>query len=415
MWGTIENFHFQSYRLKCRLCGGMKEKMGNALIIASVASMIDQFNRSNIKILQGLGYHVDVACNYIEGSTCTKERIEDLKRNLKDLRVNYFQIDFARNVTNFKQNRRAYQQLKVLAKKKHYNLVHCHAPISGVLGRIVFQNERKQGTAVIYTAHGFHFFQGAPLKNWILYYPVEKFLSRWTDCLITINKEDYKRAKKKFYAKRTEYVPGVGIDLRKIAETNVDRKKKRRELGISEDAFFILSVGELSKRKNHKLILQALCNLKNEKICYVICGQGALENELKEFVWNYGLEKNVQFLGYRSDVLELYKSADLFVFPSLQEGLPVALMEAMASGVPCVASDIRGNRDLLGKEMKRNLIRLEEPESWKNHILYCIHHIKEETQRAEKYQKKMERFSEEKIEIRMREIYQLYLDSIPFV
>ncbi len=415
MWGKIENFYFQSYRLKCRLCGGMKEKMKNALIIASVASMIDQFNRSNIKLLQGLGYHVDVACNYIEGSTCTKERIADLKRTLKDWEVNYFQIDFARNVTNFKQNRRAYQQLKILAKKTHYNLVHCHAPIGGVLGRIVFQKERKQGTAVIYTAHGFHFFQGAPLKNWMLYYPVEKFLSRWTDCLITINKEDYWRAKKKFHAKRIQYVPGVGVDLRKIAETKIDRSKKRRELGISEDAFFILSVGELSKRKNHKLILQALCNLKNKKICYVICGQGALENELKEFVLDYGLEKKVQFLGYRSDVVELYKSADLFVFPSLQEGLPVALMEAMASGVPCVASDIRGNRDLLEGEIKRNLIRSNQPERWAKHILYCIHHIKEETQKAGKYQKRIERFSEEKIEIKMKEIYQSYLDSIPFV
>ncbi len=387
--------------------------MKNALIIASVASMIDQFNMSNIRILQELGYQVDVACNYIEGSTCTKERIADLKRKLKRWGVDCFQVDFARSVTNFKQNKRAYQQLKVLAKKKDYSLVHCHAPISGALGRVVFQKERKRGTSVIYTAHGFHFFQGAPLKNWMLYYPVEKFLSRWTDCLITINKEDYWRAKKKFHAKRTEYVPGVGVDLRKIAETKIDKKKKREELGISEDTFLILSVGELSKRKNHKLVLQALCNLKDKNICYIICGQGALENKLKEFVLNHGLEKKVQFLGYRSDVLELYKSADLFAFPSLQEGLPVALMEAMASGVPCIASNIRGNRDLLEGEIKRNLIRSGQPEHWEKHILYCIHHTKEEIQRARKYQKRMEVFSIKKIEARMKEIYQSYFIHKP--
>ena len=385
MCGKIENIYFQSYRLKCRLCGGMKEKMKNALIIASVASMIDQFNRSNIKLLQGLGYHVDVACNYIEGSTCTKERIADLKRTLKDWEVNYFQIDFARNVTNFKQNRRAYQQLKVLAKKKHYNLVHCHAPIGGVLGRIVFQKERKRGTSVIYTAHGFHFFQGAPLKNWMLYYPVEKFLSRWTDCLITINKEDYKRAKKKFFAKRTEYVPGVGVDTQKfsVPDENLEikewkksmtadsspvqdyekvdyllqecnkeessyrtiRQEKRKELGFKEDDFVIVSVGELNANKNHRVIIEAVKRLKDKKIKYIICGMGELKEELQEFVKKEKLEGQVFLLGYREDIREILWAGDLFAFPSKREGLGVAAIEAMAAGLPIITSNIHGIKD----------------------------------------------------------------------
>ena len=386
--------------------------MKKVLMVACVPSMIGQFNMANIELLQKLGCQVGVACDFKDRTVWNKEKVCKFLNQLKEKGISFYQIDFTRSVWKVSRHFRAYRQLKNLIQKESYEMIHCHTPVAAAIARTA---AHQTGKKVIYTAHGFHFFQGAPLKNWMLYYPVEKFLSRWTDCLITINKEDYKRAKKKFYAKRTEYVPGVGVDLRKIAETKIDKKKKREELGISEDTFFILSVGELSKRKNHKLILQALCNLKDKNICYVICGQGSLENKLKEFVLNYGLEKKVQFLGYRSDVLELYKSADLFVFPSLQEGLPVALMEAMASGVPCVASDIRGNRDLLEGEIKRNLIRSNQPERWAKHILYCIHHIKEETQKAGKYQKRIERFSEEKIEIRMKEIYQSYLDSIPFV
>ena len=384
--------------------------MKKVLMVACVPSMIGQFNMANIELLQKLGCQVGVACDFKDRTVWNKEKVCKFLNQLKEKGISFYQIDFTRSVWKVSRHFRAYRQLKNLIQKESYEMIHCHTPVAAAIARTA---AHQTGKKVIYTAHGFHFFQGAPLKNWMLYYPVEKFLSRWTDCLITINKEDYKRAKKKFFAKRTEYVPGVGVDLRKIAETKIDKKKKREELGISEDTFFILSVGELSKRKNHKLILQALCNLKDKNICYVICGQGSLENKLKEFVLNYGLEKKVQFLGYRSDVLELYKSADLFVFPSFQEGLPVALMEAMASGIPCIASDIRGNRDLLEGEIKRNLIRSGQPERWEKHILYCIHHTKEEIQRARKYQKKMEVFSIKKIEARMKEIYQSYFIHKP--
>ena len=384
--------------------------MKKVLMVACVPSMIGQFNMANIELLQKLGCQVGVACDFKDRTVWNKERVYKFLNQLKEKGISFYQIDFTRSAWKISRHFRAYKQLKKLIQKESYKMIHCHTPVAAAIARIA---AHQTGKKVIYTAHGFHFFQGAPLKNWMLYYPVEKFLSRWTDCLITINKEDYWRAKKKFHAKRTEYVPGVGVDLRKIAETKIDKKKKREELGISEDTFLILSVGELSKRKNHKLVLQALCNLKDKNICYIICGQGSLENKLKEFVLNYGLEKKVQFLGYRSDVLELYKSADLFAFPSLQEGLPVALMEAMASGVPCIASDIRGNRDLLEGEIKRNLIRSGQPEYWEKHILYCIHHTKEEIQRARKYQKRMEVFSIKKIEARMKEIYQSYFIHKP--
>lgn len=206
---------------------------------------------------------------------------------------------------------------------------------------------------VIYTAHGFHFYDGAPKKNWILYYPIEKYVSKYTDVLITINKEDYKRAISHFHEKRTFYVPGVGVDVKKFSDVCIDRNKRRKELGVSPEDFLLISVGELSVRKNQIVVLKALAEIKRKnpeisaQFKYILVGQGKLEEEYKKFIQSHSLEKTVTLLGFRTDIPELLKASDLFVFPSLQEGLPMALMEAMASGLPIVCSRIRGNVDLI--------------------------------------------------------------------
>ena len=174
--------------------------MKKVLMLASVASMIDQFNMPNIQLLQELGYEVHVACNFEKGSTCTQERIQNLKQRLEHMGVEYFQIDFSRNVLRVNEIWKAYRQVERLLEKEKYSFIHCHSPIGGAVGRIA---AHKTHTKVIYTAHGFHFYKGAPLHNWLIYYPIEKWLSRYTDVLITINKEDYQRAKKKFHAKKT--------------------------------------------------------------------------------------------------------------------------------------------------------------------------------------------------------------------
>lgn len=316
--------------------------MSKVLMIASVASMIDQFNWNNIKILQSMGYEVDVACNFCKGNTCSDEQIERLKAKLTKKDVKFFQIEFTRSVSDIKRHILSYKQLMNIMRTGNYDFVHCHSPIGGVIGRLA---AHKNHIKAIYTAHGFHFYQGAPLKNWVLFWPVEKYMSRFTDILITINREDYNRAKK-FHAKEVAYVPGVGIDVEKFA-SSIDNEKKREELGLKVADIVLLSVGELSVRKNHITVLKALKTLKCPRIKYIICGQGEQEYLLKTKAEEWGILKQVIFLGFRNDILEICKSADIFVFPSLQEGLPVALMEAMAAGLPCVASEIRGNSDLL--------------------------------------------------------------------
>ncbi len=245
-----------------------------------------------------------------------------------------------------KNNLHVYRDLKNIIDANEYEIIHCHTPMGGALGRLAARSARKNGTKVIYTAHGFHFFKGAPLVNWLAYYPAERWLARYTDVLITINKEDYELAKK-FEANRIEYVPGVGIDTDKFRNIEVNRTEKRESIGVSEDDFMIISVGELNKNKNHQVIIRAIAKLRNENIKYILCGQGPLETELRGLTDKLGLQNQVKFLGFRKDVPDLMKVADLFAFPSYREGLSLSLMEAMASGLPVVCSEIRGNTDLI--------------------------------------------------------------------
>lgn len=311
------------------------------LMLASVASMIDQFNMPNIKLLIDMGYKVHVACNFEEGSTCSDEQIKILKSTLESLEIEYYQIDLKRNVVKIADNIKAYKQVLNLMKNNQYEFTHCHSPIGGVIGRLA---GRATHTKIIYTAHGFHFFKGAPLINWLLYYPIEKWLSRYTDVLITINKEDYERAKG-FKAKRVEYVPGVGIDIDKFDAVEVDRDLKRKELGLLEESFVVLSVGELNKNKNHEVVIKAIARLNNPNIHYVICGQGGLEGYLRNLSAELGIEKNVHLLGFREDVAKICKVSDVFIFPSKREGLGLAALEAMACGLPLITSNIHGIMD----------------------------------------------------------------------
>lgn len=322
----------------------MKKK---ALIIASVASMIEQFNMPNIELLQELEYEVVVACNFIKGSTCSDQKIEELKRKLEKKNIRYFQIDFSRNTYNVGSHYKSYIQIKKLIKKENFNVIHCHSPIGALLTRLAARKERLKGTRVIYTAHGFHFYKGAPKINWLIYYPIEKLCAKWTDVLITINTEDYEFAKRKIKAQKVEYIPGIGIDVDKFKNTVVDRTAKRKELGIPEKAFLLLSVGELNKNKNHEIIVKAIAQIENKNIHYAIAGRGTLYNYISDIAENLDVKERVHLLGYRTDVNELYKISDVFCFPSIREGLPVALMEAMASGLKIIVSDNRGTKDLL--------------------------------------------------------------------
>lgn len=312
-----------------------------ALQLASVASMIDQFTIPNIQILQSMGYSVDIVADFTNPGTITTDRAEDLKKRLYAMGARVFDIAIPRSL-NPKSISSAYKKVRKLIISEHYDLIHCHSPIGGVICRQAAIRERKMGTKVIYTAHGFHFYDGAPIKNWLIYYPIEKHYSRYTDVLITINKEDYKRATKRFRAKQTVYIPGVGVDTEKFTGQSIRRNKIRNELGLEDDDILLLSVGELNENKNHSSVIKAI---KGMNLTYVIVGKGEKKEELKRLAEIKGVD--IRLPGYRTDIADFYSAADIYILPSIREGLNVSLMEAMASGNACCVSRIRGNLDLI--------------------------------------------------------------------
>lgn len=310
--------------------------MKKILIVSTVSRQFYLFERGNISVLHSLGYEVHAAANY-----------EDADERLGSLGIIRHPFEIQRTPFSIK-NLKAYRQLVKIMEDGNFDAVHCHSPMGGVLARLAAKKVKIK--TVIYTAHGFHFYKGAPILNWLLYYPIEKICSYFTDVLITINHEDYTLAKKKMKAKNIYYIPGVGLDTNKFKDIFVGKDKIREDIGIPKDAIMLLSVGELNKNKNHEVIIRAMAKINNPALHYCIAGQGYLADYLSGLAKQYHLSDRVHLLGYRSDIPELCKSADIFCHPSKREGLPVALMEAMASGLPCVVSKIRGNVDLIEKD-----------------------------------------------------------------
>lgn len=343
-----------------------------ALMYASVASMIDLFNMDNIHILQSLGFQVDVACNFKNGSITSNERVEELKKELRELGVNIHDIPILRSMFKINDILKSLILTKRLYNNNNYQFVHCHSPIGGVVSRLAAITYRKRGLKVIYTAHGFHFFKGAPLKNWILFYPIEKICSNWTDVLITINNEDFNIANDKFKANNVIYVPGIGVHVDEIQNQKIDIDSMRKELGLKSDDYVIMSIGQISIRKNQKVIIEAISLINNPKVKYVIVGFGELEEELQNLANKLNVIDRVIFTGYRQDAKALLHCADLFAFPSLQEGLPASLMEAMSVGLPVVCSDIRGNNDLIENDIGGYLCNSNDYKSFAKKIDYLL-------------------------------------------
>lgn len=303
-------------------------------MVTTISNTVNAFLIPHIKMLIEDGNQVDVAFK-VE---------QEVSSELSKLGVTAYEIPFSRKIYKNKFIKLV-KQVRKLIKNNNYDIVHTHTPIASAIVRLACKD--LPHTKVFYTAHGFHFYKGAPLINWITYYPIEKLLSKYTDKLITINNEDYEISKR-FYAKKCLYIPGVGIDLSKFLDSDdIKIDYLKTEFNFSEDSVVILSIGELNKNKNHEVVIKALSKLNNPNIHYLIAGKGILENHLINLATEFNLNNQVHLLGFRNDIKNLIKFSHLFVFPSYREGLSVSVMEAMAMGKPVIASNIRGNNDLI--------------------------------------------------------------------
>lgn len=341
-----------------------------ALIVTTVSGFVPQFEMNNVCILQSMGYEVHYASNFRNPSYGSDNS------RLNGTGIVRHQVDFARSPFQVRENGKAYRQLAQLLKEQQFDLLHCHTPVGAALARIAAgpyqrkgRNKRAKRLKVIYTAHGFHFYKGAPLKYWLLFYPVEWWLAHYTDILITINEEDYMRARRfcRHSKTKVERIAGAGVDISYFSGTDLPegerehiRNAVRKKLNVTEDEVVFLSVGELIPRKNHSAAIKVFARLEEEtkeekrarnvslgSFRYLICGQGVLKEELQRQIDVLGLTGKITLLGYQTDIRALLYAADVFVFPSLQEGMPMALLEAAAAGLPVIVSDIRGNRELI--------------------------------------------------------------------
>jgi glycosyltransferase involved in cell wall biosynthesis len=308
-----------------------------ALMVATVGRFFG-FEKNDIEILKSMGYEVHCAANFTMGEL----------DGIPELLVVRHHIDFSRSPYS-PLMMKAYRQLCTLLEKEHFDLLHCHTPVAAALARMAARKYRKRGLKVIYTSHGFHFHKSSSFKDWLIYYPIEYLTAYVTDLIITINREDYALVQK-FPVKKKRYIPGVGVDVAAIASMErggVDKAEVRRKYSIPEAGFLLLSIGELSDRKNHEVIIRAIAKISCDTIYYIICGAGQKENALKTLAKQLGVEKQVIFAGYCSheEILKLCHTCDLGALPSKIEGLGLAGIETLAAGKPLVASKVHGIKD----------------------------------------------------------------------
>ena len=370
--------------------------MKKVLFVATVVRLhINMFHKPFIKWFHEQGWQVDVAANndYENKNECIIPYCD-----------NFYCMPFERSPFK-KGNFEAYKALKNLLDTEHYDVIHCHTPMGSVIARLAASSSRNKGTKVIYTVHGFHFFKGAPKINWLLYYPIEKVLSAKTDLLLTMNTEDFSVAKK-FKAKRVINVNGVGMDISCFTPaSDIEKKEIRKEFKLKDNDIFAVSVAQLIPRKNHKVLIEATAKLNNPNFHLFILGDGAQEAELKMLCKSLNVEDNVHFLGFRRDVYRICRAADIFLFASLQEGLPVAIMEAMACGLPIIASEIRGNVDLIDPGKGGWLVPPTDVDGFASTIDDALSH-KDKWQEMRDYNlKKVQLYSIDAVVEQMAEIY----------
>lgn len=377
--------------------------MKKILFLATYGDFLATFELSNIKLWKELGCEVHCASNFMEKEYNLKTS------RLDEIGVIRHELHFLRSPIK-KQNLVAYKQLVKLIKKEKIEVIDCHNAVVGAFARIAAEhcNVKK----VIYTPHSFFFYKGCPKKNEIIFKNVEKYLARKTDLLIAINKEDYQSALNMKVRGKALYVPGVGIDTVNIKTLANEREAYCKELNVPNDAHIYISVGELINRKNHVSSIKAFAKANPKNSFYFIAGIGELKEELNNLIQQLGMQKKIKLLGYRTDVKSLMKACDVYLFPSYQEGLPVALMEAMACGLPCIASRIRGNVDLIDEGKGGELFQADNINELARIIDRVDRSLDDKKSKMGKYnQEKIEKFDIRNVQKIMKEEYKKLLNN----
>lgn len=379
--------------------------MKKVLIITTISGFLPQFEKNDVKILKEMGCEIHYASN--NRNPIYPFSILELQKE----GIFFHHIDVEKSPMKLRNNLIAVGQLIKLIEENDIDMIHCHNPMGGVIGRVASKMSKNK-PYVIYTAHGFHFYKGAPIWNWMVYYCVEYLLARWTNQIVTINYEDYVKAQK-FPIKgngAVVQIHGVGVDKERFIPNRDIEKRKRTELGIPFDAFHIVTAAELNVNKNQRIIIEALAELQEENIYYSICGNGSNEAYLQELIKNNRLEKNVKLLGYRIDMEEILQTADCFAFPSFREGLGVAAIEALLCEVPLIVADNRGTREYIINGENGIVCNPSKKEEFIIAIKKMYTNENMRMMMKAKCRRSAEKFVIEEVEKTMREVYKRWIN-----
>ncbi len=363
------------------------------MMLATTDNMIWQFLLPHIKYLQEQGNAVECVC------ARTGFWFEELKEKHG---LTMHEIDFGRNPISIK-NMKAHKKLVKLQEFENFDLIYCQQPVGGMMGRLI---AKKFKVPCIYTAHGFHFYEGCPLVNKLVYKTVEKWLSKYTDVLVAINEEDYQAALK-MKAKRVFKINGIGIDDQKMQTEDFDKLAFKKSFNLNEDDKVILTISEMNWNKNYTIMLQAIKILteKNPKIKFISCGSGEWAQKIRDEAKEMGIENNCLFLGFRKDIAKILQITDVFLHASHREGLTLSVMEAMSVGLPCVVSNVRGNRDLIDEGEGGFLVDCEDANSFAEKIEILLTN-EEMSEKFGQYNKeKSAQYTVETVKAQLAEIY----------
>lgn len=390
------------------------------MFVTTISGFLPQFEKNDVKLLLEAGCEIHYASNFKNPVYAFDEA------DLKGHGIILHQIDIAKSPLKPGTNLRAIRQLFRVIEDNDIDIVHCHNPMGGVAGRIAAGLSSPK-PYVIYTAHGFHFYRGAPKHNWALFYPVERLLAHMTDIIVTINREDYERAQS-FHLRSggaVFQIHSVGVDKDRFCAVQPSAIQpsavqpsaiqhsaaKRRELGIPANAFHIVTAAELNENKNQKVIIDAISALPQEDIYYSICGKGPGEGALRELIAGKGLERRVKLLGFRTDMEEILQTADCFAFPSYREGLGVAAVEALLCGVPLVAADNRGTREYARNGENAFVCRADSAREFADAIDTLYRDEKLRARMARNCRSSAMKFTVGEVEKTMRSVYARALDA----
>lgn len=361
------------------------------LFAANLESFYIKFLIPQLKYFKVQGYEVTIAA-----------KLEGLEIPYCDKKIN---IDFARSL-NVKQNIKSYKQLKKVFQEEHYDIVSCHTPFGGAITRLAYKNCKVKNTKMIYMAHGFHFYKGAPLLNWVLFYPVEKYLAKYTDRLVTINLEDYTLAKRKF---KTDvfYIEGIGVDDDRIQihVSENDKENLKKECNIDPQDFVIVYVAELNKNKNQKMLIRAVQELNDEHIKVLLVGSGEAEIELKQFVEQNEVTNQIQFLGFRKDVPKILSIAHVGISTSIREGLGLNVIEYLLCGLPVIATKNRGHSSIIQNGKNGYLVEIHDVNALKERIQFIKENYDQQVQLIQKNSDIVKKYLLSNVMKKIEEIY----------